>query len=906
MPPGDRVVENAHLLKPHLDDPGGWGTTINRDLEGFGQKYNSIRQDAQKDSCDFGPHTRFALTSQYTDNGEQFRVKLQPEGIVSIPRVQELWDVDSVIVFLYEGDEFPLPAGCTLYYTPMNHKDFTLQHSLHLPPIEIRGAPTLDNAWLEPHQIPNAVFGFISGQNCPKILVRILFPRLVTKRSHEGHNYIDHKRMEVLYDQLVRKAVQAVLPRSLFLLWPLSWTSEQFRATRKSGHLVQTTYSVLGQHATEVFKEMHAITKVADELKDYRDFIVQIQVQGTKAGTSHGPIPRNESAEAAEYQIMQLREEALLKAVAPLDIMKLPHEQTFVDTAVTLHLADAGFSLLPKAAQHPWLLSAVTGISVHEAVDRFAEGGKASVYIDEYAHTGCYAGFRITFKATRQPSPQGVLYMQVYTSDKGLTSLKDGQYFAKHVEPREVLTNYPKVAINHYGRLLDSLGTAVTECWPIDSRVEIRTRLQDFMSVLQPLPADTIGHCFGAVRSEAAWHWKKIRVESCVAVLNNLWNTLPTINQDRIHAPLTLFCAVVWMGNATLNRPDDDTDFQTMADTICVMRLVNGLPVAQRPWVGMFIHSLQEEPTLRISSHRVLGTKTIARLFGIAGTYPDGDLLELIFGRRTSNFTEPALPVWGAEGNEISDDNIGKRPRASDIGPSKKQRLRIDRPAGEDVIAPEEPNIPEAPAGAAYESEEEDPEHLPIGPTNRNTINRIFKTMAGELLLKVCKLKGQDCRKISAYQCKQETFDTLKNPKELPRLFVCWRQVSDPERWDKTVRKLLPNRRRVVEIRKNKDGTSKTTYLQGLAQLSFYQDWENLLMCRKLTDQQKDQLVEFAQDLLSKSAGWLPLGAADRLWDDSGGGKAIVHGTPANNNRGIVVIINPSLECDTNLPGGSV
>ncbi|QRW13689.1 hypothetical protein RhiLY_12688 [Ceratobasidium sp. AG-Ba] len=844
-------AQNGHLLKPRLDDEANWGTTVTGDLGDFTRKYERLKSEAGAQGDDWGPHTRFALTSQFSEDGSDYRMKIEPQGELSVPRVEQVWDVDSVLIFLEEGDEFPLGEGHTLFYTPMNHADFTLQSSLHIPPINVAGASTLTGSrskWLEPHMMPNALFGFIAGSNCPRILVRLLFPRLAEKRSSKDKNVISKERMQEIYDRIVRPAVAAEITRGLLNAWPLTWMCEQFRATRQNGQIVQTPYGLPGPCVTRVFQQMRDVIRQNPDLKDYSDFIVQIQVQSTKHGTHHGPIPIGQPGSVEDW-IIDKRELALKLAVAPIDIMRLPPQKTYVDVGVYLHLADYGYSILPKTANLAWLLSAVTGISVADAAERIAAGAKSGFFIDEVAQTGCFAGCRLTFKARFDESPLGVIYIQVYTSDRNLTSLKDKQYFAKHVEPKEVLQKYPHVLNGHYNRLIDSYEEARAQQSPIDTQIEVRVLLMELFNVLHPLPAETLTGCFAPSRSRDVWHWKKLRAESCAVVLSKLWLAFPTADRTQIHAPLTLLCATVWIGNATANRPDDSSDFRALGDSISTLGAV-------------FLHSLEETPIPRICSHRILGTKTIGRLLGIVGSTPESDILKMVYREQQEEETAEPLPTWGGGSEEHEDHQSGsKRPAAEWGGPSRKQRLRIHNPRGEDIIEMNDPNIPEAPAGNAYDSEDEDPEQLPRAPQNAEMINRIFKAMAGEILLK--------------------TQETAESPDVL-----------------------ATNRKRALEIKKGKDGQKKKAYMQGLAQLSFYQDWERLLSDRSLTDKQKDDLVQYARDRLSSEAGWLPVGASDRLWSDSSAGQARTHGESVNGNRGTVVVINPALECNMDIPGG--
>ncbi|KAG8762376.1 hypothetical protein FRC12_009065 [Ceratobasidium sp. 428] len=171
-------------------------------------------------------------------------------------------------------------------------------------------------------------------------------------------------------------------------------------------------------------------------------------------------------------------------------------------------------------------------------------------------------------------------------------------------------------------------------------------------------------------------------------------------------------------------------------------------------------------------------------------------------------------------------------------------------------------------------------------------------------MLQVCTLNDQLCRAISKGQCDKLTFEDLKNPRRLPALFTCWRQISGGEEWRKAVAKLLPSQEEFQKLRTGADGKPKRTYMQGLAQLEFYQTWNNLMKDEQRSKADRKAILEFARKRLEEEAGWLPVGASDWLWAGSGGGKAKILGTPKNKNKGTVIVINPALNPNTDIPGG--
>ncbi|KAG8782267.1 hypothetical protein FRC12_021019, partial [Ceratobasidium sp. 428] len=698
--------------KAAIDHPPG--RIVTGDLRTFRELHERLADQDGKKPDEFGLHSKLTMTGQYEEGEEPMRLNILPQGPVSRARLQEMWDVDSVIGFIHEGDQFPLEVGTTLFYHPLNNTEFTLEASLHLPKIKLQGEGTLDRMWrgMEPHLIPNALFGFVPGQSVPRMLVRIMFPGVAeTREVGKGikSNRISQEDMEVFYDRVVKPAVDTAFPREQRDHFPLRWVDERFRVTRQNGSVVMTPYTVLAEHVDALHEQMHIKTRGDRTLKKFRNFFFQFQVQGTKHSTHHRPLQQPYTAEEMTEHMETERTEAFARAVAPLDVGRMNPDHWWVDLGVMYHMGDQGFSLLPKTEQHAWLISEATGLGVGDAVERITVGAGAGYFKDELAQLGSVSGFRLRLKEDRAASPLNVQYMQVYTTDKNLTALKDNGHFAKHVDPGKVVDNLSKVLDNHYSRAISAFEEAGQQELAIDTRIEIRLPLWDITKALPPLARDVLQNSLVTARSKDIWYWKRARLEAVATVVSLVQQGLSKVPPQKINGAMTLLVGSVWMGNATMSRADESPPFKVLADTLCVHEKYHEATRACRPLTAFFMHSIREEPYMRVSSNRVLGVETIAKLCGVTGKGGRSGLLNLLAQAVESDEDESPV-VWGQGEEYEGEESRPKRRREEDRPRNRTKRVRIALPLGDSVIGENTEGLPADPVIEQYPSEESDPE----------------------------------------------------------------------------------------------------------------------------------------------------------------------------------------------------
>lgn len=340
--------------------------------------------------------------------------------------------------------------------------------------------------------------GHIGGANVQKVEMRFYFPILALQRDALQGNQVSKELMEQLFTYGVRPAVTEVLPRTCHHEWPLDFGDEQYRAMRHNGRVVYTPRTIPAQYMDRFVQCLHRLSEEQRELSWARGFFLHFQIQGCKQATKHHfspplgykfPDPSadgndedstdedevDEILDPVQQEFEDLRTQAVLDAIEPLNYKAFVPSNWFIDIGTTIHSLDAGYSLLIKTGMHHWLLSEMTQVGVTEIRRRIQKGELAGYYKDELAHLGDASGFRMEMKNRQKSGPLDVAYAQGYASgDKDLTSLKDNGHVAKHTEPRLLFSNLDWVNKTHFDPLEAVFRHAYDDDRPVDARLESR------------------------------------------------------------------------------------------------------------------------------------------------------------------------------------------------------------------------------------------------------------------------------------------------------------------------------------------------------------------------------------------------------------------------------------------------
>lgn len=114
---------------------------VTRSLANVVNTYKQLSEDDGGNADELGPHTRFALTGRFWDEGRtEHRVQVQAvQGDISELQLEQTADVDSALGFLYEDEDFPVFEGSSFFWQVLNNPSYTLKSDLHLPKYALKG-----------------------------------------------------------------------------------------------------------------------------------------------------------------------------------------------------------------------------------------------------------------------------------------------------------------------------------------------------------------------------------------------------------------------------------------------------------------------------------------------------------------------------------------------------------------------------------------------------------------------------------------------------------------------------------------------------------------------------------------------------------------------------------------------
>ncbi|GAB1526324.1 hypothetical protein RhiTH_009491 [Rhizoctonia solani] len=857
---------------------------------------------AKKDRYSLGPHVHFALTGHCAPHNQALRSKLADlRELVADDEIQQTCDVDSGIGLVFRGDSFPIQAGFSLFVYVLNNTHFTLRSSLHIPPLNVPDAQGNPSAiYAEPHQIPHIYLGFMGGASVAQIPVRMVFPGLYARRQAQGANFVDQDLVAELYNKAIYPAAKVALPSKNLQNWPPSFKAEAFRAGKDSGGVTFAPQGVPEEYANAFFEGVHAAIDNTPELDWAVDFFLQIQVQGTKDATSHTVHVPQEStisrglvaAEAGpevgpdqETAFRRERTRQIVRALRPLELRKLKAENWWIDIATTISLDDPSHSLLIRKQTHGRFISLLTGLSITKAEDIIRRGPRGGYSFDEFFHTGLFGGFHLELPSS-SGSPWKTPYIQVYTTDKTLTSHKDGKKFSKELEPNHVFRSMRNVEEKFLEPLINVTKEARSEERPIWVRAETRVPLPFAWDVHRKFDPAELAFLTSKQRTKPIWHYRK---------------QIKSVPRTLLAPPATLILGLTWMANALMSRPKEGGEWDVLRDTLSVHKVADGVLVPDRPLEIFYLHSLVWDPCPRVSTHRYLSLKSIMSLLGLARGAADSKLVGLLLGNRKRKSVARAVEPASNErdNNEVE---VGETSFVRVIV-SRAARMvtHIDSNAPTVFTAAEASEMPQAVVEHQYASEAEDPEQQHDSLSNFRSMESIFQRMAAEILRKVpSTAQGRSWRLISEAEAKKAQWSALCDSTQLPQLMVGWVQTADKIAWNTTIDRLFPT----LEMWRAKTANGKN-YMQNLSTCSWFRDYEEILKDTGLTEADKDAITERARKKLRETK-WLPKGAGDRLWG-SMSTKVIVHGRRIGDHPP-AIILNPTPRGkprpNVDIPGG--
>lgn len=311
--------------------------------------------------------------------------------------------------------------------------------------------------------------------------------------------------MAAFYEQIVRPAVSAAAPHSLSN-WPSDYDAERFRATREeTGQIVRTT-RIIKKEAGFAFLEAIFQRFRGDHpgLEFARGGFLAIEVRGVKDATRHDvpTSPRDTRPHRAWHEAFNF---------VNLSRINTGFIEAFVDVAITVTLP--GYCLAWKKSSHPALIAKASGYS--EQAARAVMRDRAHHHTDLTNLMLEIAGFRSVFAAAEEEDePQnGLMKLNVYTTDKAHTALTDHGRFAKYLSYDKALTpssdaDNPGAKVKQWLKNMTHVyETAVEKRIDGGARFEARMKYNNAMYGLIPLATiEFLKDHLIAVRTTPWWY----------------------------------------------------------------------------------------------------------------------------------------------------------------------------------------------------------------------------------------------------------------------------------------------------------------------------------------------------------------------------------------------------------------
>ncbi|KAG8735480.1 hypothetical protein FRC10_010467 [Ceratobasidium sp. 414] len=884
----DDNPEPQPRLKPGLDD--NLGPIELHTL----QDWNARFDEAERRDDEYLRRDIFALTGQYNLDGTSSRNRKRRAGLdiqsCRIPAdmyITTVCDIDSVIGIV--AGSFPINDAATFMYYMLPDVKHTLSANLHVEPIKVRDENG-DEILVPPHKLPNARLGTMN-----RLVVRIALPNLLNEpnRAAKGQpNYIDESYLRLLYDHAIQPATMQTLSEDVRRQWPQRYSNEMFRAAPHLGQQGEA-HALGGRQPQQTGREVHGqdfnawladIRRRVDndpKLVFAQGFLLMVEGKGLKNInlSAHAP-PEAPLADGGVSPVIlhavlfshhsrassflnqdgnlfdanNPRTTAINNLLADLEPADFRQGEWFLDIATTASARAHGpegptVCLMVNSDMHPELIHHFSREPIDQC-DRWVQTNRGGYQRDELAHVAHFAGFRMPFA---QPAAYGLQYLQVYTTDKSVAYHTDGLNKAKRTSPHGVLTDWKRVHDNHCVPLANSFLDSASS-HSVAVRIESR------------------------VPFESGWRWRRtVALTSILDRFAEAADARSKLVARNLPEVGSLLIIVVWMLNALVNRPDDGGNYDQVNHAGSVHAIIDDSLVPIRP-LGMYcLHSLRLCPNNakvpRISTHRTLpGEKVVYFCSSSREQRTSLDVLRLFRASPggQARRPEPHDPwrVGTADDRQIQvQPNPPRRP-------NRQRRVNI-RPADDapDVLAG---RIVHVEQGERYSSEDDDHEEREAPMSLSQQVSNIVYAFPVQIFAKAPnrsrrKNRGRhrgddddddDDDKDGGSWCTLEpeelagiTTDIFADVSKPDDVFVSHHNFGrDYDKWDKTVNTYFPTYEEREAMRP----------IQGLSQLSVWEDWRTLLA--DAPPNVAAQMVREARRLVNTEWGWLPWCTKDHLW----------------------------------------
>ncbi|CAA7271230.1 unnamed protein product [Cyclocybe aegerita] len=467
------------------------------------------------------------------------RLSLDPEH-----EITGLRDYDSL---LGVDDEIQVDDSITIQV--LGRVEDTLRKNVHIN-LEVYDEETGPQD-VPVHKIPNLAIGKWDTHN----LIRVVFPALYGGDRLGSH--LSQLEQTIFYEKGLRPAVVALIGNRA-ADWPPTYADEMFRARGHNGQLS------LGTRVLPRWEVPSLGSAIRRALKDNgvlwgEGMKILHQIRGVKNSSTHGM-----NLPAAAYA---LDDWLRLNHLRPA-IMNMESSSWFIDVGIEL-TSELGECLLLRTDAHTSLVRKVLEINESHA-SRITKMGSTKYTRDTTSHLSALSGCRITPGVRAQGRFEAV-YLQMYQTDKMLTSRPDQGHFGKFLTAKDALAG-------KYAPFMDNLYHLYSRAMVDNSskvRIEVRVPLKFATEVLLNLSISDFQASFVSFGLVTWWSLRAYRVTALKFLLE--WQDDGEAELRATHPALLLTAAVPWILNGLHSAPDDGPSSREIMDAVLPLSNREGL-----------------------------------------------------------------------------------------------------------------------------------------------------------------------------------------------------------------------------------------------------------------------------------------------------------------------------------------
>jgi len=302
-------------------------------------------------------------------------------------------------------------------------------------------------------------------------MIRVLIPGLYDSESRSPN--LSQQHQKTFYEQGFLPAMQE-LCEDLAAEWPATYEDEMFRARGHNGKLSFQTKTIPEWQVRNIGSAIRSHLRRAG-IPWARGIVFLHQIRGVKHSNFH-PLDTTVAKESLV--------DFLQSAALDYDLLT-SHGKWWIDVGIQVSSSDKN-CLAWRTDSHVHMVQHVCKISDANA-ERITSIGSSKYTRDLTSHLAEVSGCRIS-PGTRGRGPYEVAYLQMYPTDKSLTSRKDEGHHGKFIDCKDVLKGKTDTFIDSlYSLYLN----AIDDKYSL-ARMEVRVPLEHACDVFLDLDEDIV------------------------------------------------------------------------------------------------------------------------------------------------------------------------------------------------------------------------------------------------------------------------------------------------------------------------------------------------------------------------------------------------------------------------------